>query len=104
MSTAPAKTYEQLQQEAADRWKDAANSHASRMRTTQEQIANSPDVLNAPLIGSQWANELVRCPCGGHVYTTMRYSCVNGIKHRTEVLCVTCRQRSTWDFGLNTWL
>lgn len=98
------KTFDQLQQEAEDHWTQASSTHVSRMQTTQEQIASAPDVVNAPPLGSQWVNELVVCPCGGHVYTTLRYSCVNGIKHRTEVQCISCHHRATWDFGLSQWL
>lgn len=104
MTKTDPKTFEQLQQEASDHWKVATAGHASKMQTTQEQIASAPDVLNAPKIGSQWANELVICRCGGWVYTVSRYACINGQKYRTEVVCMKCQSRNTWDFGLNKWL
>ncbi len=98
------KTYEELRQAAADSWTRNTSAHAARMQTMAEQIAQSPDVQEAPTLGSQWANELVVCACGGHVYTTIRYACINGKKHRTEVECIACHARNTWDFELNRWL
>lgn len=98
------KTYDELKEAAAKQWAHNAEGHASRMQTLREQIANSPDVQNAPAIGSLYANDLIQCPCGGKLYNMLRYACVNGVKYRTEIKCTTCQTIRTWDFTSNSWL
>lgn len=105
MKTETPKSYDELQREAAQSWKRNVSAHASRMRSMEEQIAQSPDVVNAPMAGSIWDNDQVLCPaCQTHTYEMRRWACVNGQKYRTEVRCVQCEAINTWDFELNTWL
>ncbi len=103
VTTTTDKTYAELKQDAADRWQKNSAAHIAKMQTTQEQIANSPDVRDAPLLGSTWNNELVVCGCGSTLYTMRRWACINGLKHRTEVECLACHTVKTWDFQESRW-
>lgn len=98
------KTYGELQQEAAQRWQQTSAAHANKMQSVREQIANSPDVRDAPPLGSTWNNDLVVCGCNSTLYTVRRWACINGVRHRTEVECLACHQVQTWDFQEARWL
>ena len=104
MTTTKEKTYAELKQEAAQRWQQNSAAHANRMQSTAAQIANSPDVRDAPPVGSTWNNDLVICACGSTLYTMRRWACLNGVKYRTEVQCLTCQAVKTWDFQESKWL
>lgn len=98
------RTYEEQQQDAAATWQANRAAHASKMQTRAEQLAHSPDVQQAPSVGSTWNHDLVICPCTGTRYTMRRWACINGIRTRTEVECLACHRVGTWDWQEGRWL
>lgn len=92
------KTFEQLEADAAARWAAIGRTRAQKALDLAEQIANSPDVINAPPLGTLWSHPAIVCPCGSFSFIVQRYACVNGIKDKCELKCQRCAHVGTWDW------
>jgi len=98
------KSYDELQQEAAAKWRETQYTRAKRLSQIEQEIAQSPDVCNAPPVGTLFTHPLLTCDCGGLAFIVRRYGCVNGIKDKAELTCQRCSTTRTFDWVSASWL
>jgi len=98
------KSYDELQQEAAAKWRETQYTRAKRASQIEAEIAASPDVRNAPPVGTLFTHSLLACECGGLAFIVRRYGCVNGVKDKAELTCQRCSTTRTFDWVSKSWL
>lgn len=103
MSEKPVKSYDDLQQEAEARWREISALRTQRQTALDAQFATSPDVLNAPPIGTLYSHPTIVCACGGLAFTVLRYGCVNGVRDKATFRCQRCNTAMTWLWSDMTW-
>src|SRR5579875_2888707 len=84
-------------EEQAARWREIAAIRAERQQRLLAELAQQPDVAQAPAIGSVWSGRGVRCPCGGTSFIIRQWACKNGHLERIGVTCVQCAEDRCWD-------
>lgn len=97
------KTYDDLKVEADNRWRDIQRLRAQRQHELFEQIANAPDVLGAPALGTLWSHPAIACDCGGLAFTVLRYGCLNGVRDKCDLKCQRCAATRTWNWATMAW-
>lgn len=98
------KSYAELQQEADAKWRDLSALRTQRQAALDVQFAQSPDVLNAPPIGTLYSHPAVVCSCGGFAFTVIQYGCINGVRDKAVFKCQRCGTTQAWNWPEMTWI
>ena len=105
MADQPVKSYEELRQEAANKWRANGTARALKQSEIEQEIAASPDVVSAPSVGTLYSHPAIVCSvCGGSLFTVRRYGCVNGMRDKTTLSCQKCGTTMTWNWAEMSWL
>lgn len=102
MSDQP-KTFDELERDAAAKWRHAAQLRSEQAAARAAEIANSPDVRLAPPLGTLWSHPAIVCPCGSLTFIVQRYGCLNGKRDKCELRCTRCETTRTWIWESMTW-
>ena len=97
-------TYDDLKREAEAHWREVQYTRAKRQSAIEQEIANAPDVRDAPPVGTLYSHPLLACECGGLAFIVRRYGCVNGVKDKAELTCQRCSTTRTFDWVSASWL
>lgn len=97
-------TYEEIRAERAKEWATAQSLAAKSLEKFHAEIASMPDVKNAPDSTRPWGHAGIECGCGSEGFRVTRWTTVNGVRHRAELVCLACQHVETWDWTEKKWL
>lgn len=98
------KTYDELAADAAAEWRTVQAKAAQEIAARHEQLAQMPDVKDAPAVGVTWECAGIACArCGWATFTMLAWTTVNGRRHRARVQCRGCEQVGVWDWEASCW-
>lgn len=98
------RSYDELQAEADAKWRDVSAQRAARQTALDAQFAQSPDVVNAPPIGTLYSHPAIVCACGGLAFNVLQYGCINGVRDKATLRCQRCATAMTWSWPDMLWV
>lgn len=102
-SSSDGDTYEQMRAHAAQQWERNCEKFEARIMAVD--YSQSPDNRMRPDPSVPWSHPNIVCSeCNGTTFYVPRWSVVNGVKERAELVCTQCPNVRVWDWTRMKWL